>query len=139
MRKPGIFFQKKILDVKENEGKDEQFELELQSKQDDENKSFYWYISKFSPSKKNEKDFYSIVGEDISELRKKEKQLMEIFSSIPLGILTVGSDKTIEPQYSQFTEYLFDRKDFEGKNFEEVIFSYTSPMGLQRKKKVLKI
>tara|TARA_Y100001954_G_scaffold238327_1_gene305448 strand:- start:8105 stop:10702 length:2598 start_codon:yes stop_codon:yes gene_type:complete len=127
-------FQKKIIDVKDSDGKDEQFELELESKKDDESKSFYWYISKFSPSKKNDRDFYSIVGEDISELRKKEKQLMEIFSSIPLGILTVSSDKTIDPQYSQFTEYLLDRKDLEGKNFEEVLFSYTSANGTPEEK-----
>jgi PAS domain S-box-containing protein len=132
-------FKKKIIDLDEgSEANDNQFELELSAVGEDENKSFYWYIAEFTPIKKDGRKFYSIVGEDISELRKKEKQLMEIFSSIPLGILTVGSNKNIDPQYSQFTEFLLDRKDIEGKGFEEVLFSYTVSNGTPEEKEGVK-
>ncbi|MBG08138.1 MAG: hypothetical protein CME68_05230 [Halobacteriovoraceae bacterium] len=117
-------FKSKI-DALEGKNDELQFELEIHREGDEESKSFYWYISNFSSGKENKKKFYSIVGEDISELRKKEKQLMEIFSSIPLGILTVGPNKKIEPQYSQFTEYLLDNKELDGKNLEETIFKET--------------
>ncbi|MDC0255553.1 ATP-binding protein [Bacteriovoracales bacterium] len=130
-------FSSKIQSIQEGKNSDEQFELEI-TVDGEEDKSFYWYISKFSPGKKSDKKFYSIVGEDISELRKKEKQLMEIFSSIPLGIMTVGSNKQVEPQYSQFTEYLLDNKEIEGKNFEEVLFGYTIANGTPEEKEGVK-
>ena len=50
---------------------------------------------------------------------------MEIFSSIPLGILTIGPNKKIEPQYSQFTEYLLDNKELQGQDLENTIFKET--------------
>ncbi|MDC0255551.1 ATP-binding protein [Bacteriovoracales bacterium] len=118
-------FKKNLDSLSTKDNKEFQFELEISNDDDGESRSFYWYISPFSSGKDNSKAFYSIVGEDISELRKKEKQLMEIFSSIPLGILTIGPNKKIEPQYSQFTEYLLDNKELSGHDLEKTIFKET--------------
>ena len=40
-----------------------QFELEIQGEENEDSKSFYWYISNFSSGKESKKKFYSIVVE----------------------------------------------------------------------------
>jgi two-component system, cell cycle response regulator len=83
---------------------------------------FYWHLCKMSFGNNAEGELYTVMGEDISQLRESEKKLLNVFASIPLGILTVNEDGNIEDTYSNYLGYLLDCEHFEGKCFSEVIF-----------------
>ncbi len=85
-------------------------------------KPFFWQISKLEMGTSVEGQLYSLKGEDISQIRESESKLVNIFASIPLGILLVDASGYIEDSYSNYLEYLLSNKDLEGKNFREIIF-----------------
>ena len=83
---------------------------------------FYWQLSRMTGGNGSEGNIYTIVGEDITQMRASEKKLLSVFASIPLGILTVNEDGAIEDTYSNYLGYLLDSDDFTGKKFREVLF-----------------
>ncbi len=83
---------------------------------------FYWQLSRMSRSNGAEGSLYTVVGEDITQLRESETRLLNVFASIPLGILTVNEEGIIEDTYSNYLGYLLDSNDFKDKKFREVLF-----------------
>jgi len=83
---------------------------------------FYWQLSKMEGSNLAEGAVYSLVGEDISELRNAENRLSSIFTNIPLGILTINEKGNIEDTYSNYLTCLLGQDEFNGKSFREVVF-----------------
>ena len=103
------------------------FELSVEDSDKESNhiateRPFYWHLSKMSFGNNAEGELYTIIGEDISQLRESEKKLLNVFASIPLGILTMNEDGNIEDTYSNYLGYLLDCEHFEGKGVIEVIF-----------------
>ena len=85
-------------------------------------KPFYWHLTKMQDSNRAEGLIYSLMGEDISELRDAENRLSSIFANIPLGILTLDEHGNIEDTYSSFLFCLLGGGDFKGKSFRDVVF-----------------
>lgn len=83
---------------------------------------FYWQISRMNKGNGAEGNLYTVVGEDITQLRESEKKLLNVFASIPLGILTVNEEGMIEDTYSNYLGYLLNSNDFKEKKFREVLF-----------------
>lgn len=83
---------------------------------------FYWQLSKMQGSNEAEGTLYSLMGEDISELRNAENRLSSIFTNIPLGILTIDVHGNIEDTYSSYLCCLLGGEEFKGKPFTEIVF-----------------
>ncbi len=100
-----------------------QFELSIQvQKKLGIEKPFYWHLTKMHSGNGAEGNIYTLMGEDISQLRESEKKLLSIFSSIPLGILTINEKGLIEDTYSNYLSCLLGEDDFDNKSFKEIIF-----------------
>ncbi|MCG8610724.1 MAG: GGDEF domain-containing protein [Pseudomonadales bacterium] len=83
---------------------------------------YYWHVRKMEVGNGAEGNLYVVMGEDISQLRESENRLLNVFSSIPLGILTIDETGAIEDSYSSYLECLLGCSNFEGRQFEEVVF-----------------
>ncbi len=138
-------FKHKMDELIEKKLKDISFELPVDGIFADTSLIFYWTISAFNIGDKSQGlNLYTIIGTDITKLRESEKQLSEIFSSIPVGILSFNSNGNIEPKYSDYAEVIFEARDLKGRNFEELIFKagYTAltraeKEGVENLKKIL--
>lgn len=82
---------------------------------------FLWQLKYFAGAATGESLFY-VFGNDVTELRVKEKQLLEIFESIPVGIITCNFKGEIEPHYSKYCEYLFGGGSLAGEGLFQKIF-----------------
>lgn len=71
---------------------------------------------------KSDDDLFEIFGVDVTAVRSFEKQLSQIFTTIPLGIVRVGADMCLEGPYSAFTETVFGESKLEGKNILDLLF-----------------
>ncbi len=83
---------------------------------------FYWRLSKLQENNGAEGTLFTLLGEDITQLRESESKLMNVFSNIPLGILTIDEHGNIEDTYSSYLLYLFNVNDIAGKSFRDVVF-----------------
>jgi signal transduction histidine kinase len=66
--------------------------------------------------------YFRILGHDISELRNKERKLAEIYSNLPLGLMTVGRDGCVEALLSEQTIGLLGRDDLQKNTVHDVLF-----------------
>lgn len=63
------------------------FELPLSFENPElEGRPFHWILSKQNTKNSGEGKLLTVFGHDLSEMRNTEKKLIEIFTSIPLGI-----------------------------------------------------
>lgn len=115
-----LIFKTKIEAFPEG-AKEVTFELPLKHK-DDRSVEYFWTISTFDQLSRRRGQLFRVLGRDISEIREFEKKLTQIFSAIPLGILTVLANGEIEWPYSQYSEYLLDSSVLDGKNIEDVLY-----------------
>lgn len=100
-----------------------EFELSVNAKASDE-RNFSWSVTYLSDSSSDVKhDYVCVVGRDITELRAYEKQLTEIFSSIPLGIITIQKGGIIGPTYSAYALWLLGVKSLAGVHARDAIFT----------------
>ena len=65
----------------------------------------------------------SVFGTDVTEIRAYERQISQIFSSIPLGILRVDAELRVVPPCSRFTNLLLRRDHLEGAGIHELLFA----------------
>ncbi|MCW8932975.1 MAG: GGDEF domain-containing protein [Gammaproteobacteria bacterium] len=99
------------------------FELSISSKSSfGSAKPFFWHLTKMKGGNNAEGKIYSIMGEDISQLRESENKLLNVFASIPLGILTINEKGNVEDTYSSYLSCLLGSDDFNGRSFKEIIF-----------------
>jgi two-component system chemotaxis sensor kinase CheA len=88
---------------------------------------FLWKFRPFTWVSARRGEIYSFHATDITERKNFEQKVASFFSSIPLGIVTVGSDRKISWPYSAFAEILLDRKSLEGVSAEDAIFGKAKP------------
>jgi len=115
-------YQFKELEKKSNNSK-VKFELSIcDNSHESSERPFYWQLSKMPNSNNAEGEIFSLMGEDISELRNAENRLTSIFTNIPLGILTINVKGKIEDTYSNYLHCLLGDQEFTGKSFRSLMF-----------------
>ncbi len=100
-------------------GNSVEFELAINSGNDQ--RAFVWHVSRFGDGQ-TRGNLFAVIGQDISELRKAERELAEIFANVPLGILSFGNKGMVDARYSAFTEILFQEKSIKGTQIRDLIF-----------------
>ncbi|NRA44415.1 MAG: PAS domain-containing protein [Oligoflexales bacterium] len=105
----------------ENKTVTSSFELPIDS-EDYEPKSIHWNLRIFEGVSLRRGALISIFGRDITEIRKYEQQLSEIFSAIPLGIMMIDSRGDVNGPYSAYLEFLLEQDTLKDKNIYEVLF-----------------
>lgn len=99
------------------------FELSVSGGQGiNDDRPFYWRLSRIDTPANAEGQLFYLMGEDISELRETENKLSNVFANIPLGILTIDETGKIEDTYSSYLIWLLGGGDFRGKSFFEIVF-----------------
>lgn len=98
------------------------FSLELPIDKQNFDKLYHWTFSRFDSVSDRRGQLLSFVGKDITRLRDLEGKLANIFTAIPLGVVTINSEKKIEWPYSAYTEILLKRKDLNGLTIEVGLF-----------------
>ena len=112
----------KLLDVAGNSSS--KFELPIKSIDNKaKEKPYYWRLSRLNEHNAVEGNLYTLLGEDISQLRESESKLMNVFSSIPLGIMTIDDHGNIEDTYSSYLLYLFNVNSISGCSFRDIVFA----------------
>lgn len=100
-----------------------QLEFELPCSGEGERQlDFLWTISKFNQISERRGPLFKILGKDISRVKEFEKKLSQIFSAIPLGILTINAAGEIEWPYSFYSEFLMGDSKLAGKPIFKVLF-----------------
>jgi PAS domain S-box-containing protein len=114
-------FLSKIDVLLKTETKNIDFELTLGTDAESE-KVYYWSLSLIRKASAKTGPIIAVIGRDITELRRQERKLMEMFSCMPIGIVTIEKDCLIETPYSAYTEYLLGQSNLYGKDFFEILF-----------------
>ncbi len=63
-----------------------------------------------------------VIGQDISQIRDTEKQISQIFASLPIGIVTMDKSGKVVGPYSAYTDYLLGQTELTGKSLREILF-----------------
>jgi PAS domain S-box-containing protein len=106
-------------------GGDKTIDFELSLGTDPEREIiFYWNLKVLRKQNSKTPATISVIGRDITELRRHEKKLVEMFACMPIGIITLDKDGVIENPYSAYTEYLLGQTELVGKNLFSVLFNY---------------
>lgn len=100
------------------------FELGLATRAGDDRgeRPFHWTLSKRNIDRSGEGRLICVFGDDISAMREAEKRLLRVFTSIPLGIFTMGQDGAIGDSYSSYLETLLDSGKLAGAVVDDVLF-----------------
>lgn len=124
----GSLFQHYFTQLEQDESKNSvKFELSINTANSNgKEKAYYWQLTKMPSGNNAEGKLFSLLGKDISELRVAEDKLSNIFSNIPLGILTVDENGNIEGTYSSYLHYLLGSNDFNGKSFKSILIGAIS-------------
>ena len=88
----------------------------------DAGKPFHWILTWMEVRNKAEGQLLSVFGHDMSEMRATERRLVEVFTSIPLGIFTLNSNGTLSTSHSSYLSAMLDRDDLVGQHVDEVLF-----------------
>lgn len=117
-------FEKQFLELNSNDDLNSiKFELSIRNKTHfGSEKPFFWHLTKMKGGNDAEGKIYTLMGEDISQLRESENKLLNVFASIPLGILTINEEGNVEDTYSSYLSYLLSSNDFNGHSFKDIIF-----------------
>jgi PAS domain S-box-containing protein len=102
-------------------GKPIEFELPVDFKLASE-RVCLWSLTLLEGVSHNQNRLYCLIGRDVTLLRSYQKQLADIFASIPLGIFTVDSEGLIEETYSAYTKFLLGRDQISGLTLKKLIF-----------------
>jgi len=83
---------------------------------------FHWILTWMDVRNKAEGQLLSVFGHDMSEMRATERRLVEVFTSIPLGIFTLNSNGTLSTPHSSYLSAMLDRDDLAGQHVNDVLF-----------------
>lgn len=84
--------------------------------------SIYWRVEILQLENSPGLRMALVLGQDISELRRSERQLSELFATTPIGLMTIDQKGNISSSYSAYCEWLLDTSNIAGKNACELIF-----------------
>ncbi len=85
---------------------------------DQEPRQVFWQMYRNDKKSAAEEHLITVTGRDLSEVYRSEMKLMNIFSSLPLGMVILNNEGRIEEVLSEYCEILFEEKDLEGKEFK---------------------
>jgi signal transduction histidine kinase len=111
-------FNNHLKKIIKGDEKNVDFELSLTT-ENLETKAHMWYLGKLEGSEKN---LFTVVGKDISELKAAQQNLIEIFSSVPLAIVTIDVEGKFVGESSKFSEILLGQASLAGKRIQEIVF-----------------
>ena len=100
------------------------FEMELSVHVDGKRgeRPFHWTLTRKNVKNQAEGCLVTVFGDDISEMRETERRLAKVFTSIPLGIFTVGKDGTVGDSYSSYLESMLEHGKLAGVALDDVLF-----------------
>lgn len=99
-----------------------EFELSIQHTNEKYERPYFWHISFFNLSNTKEGELFTIIGRDISQLRDSERKMVEVFTSIPLALITVEENGKIGPRYSAYSKVLLEKESLDDMDFYDCIF-----------------
>jgi hypothetical protein len=108
---------KQEIDTVLNSGKPTSVELKLYN-----GRSFLFTVSPLEVSRGEEGKVLKLLGTDITELREREGLIMDVFRTVSVGLLIVGSDNKILPGYSNFTKIILENSQLTGESVFELFF-----------------
>ncbi len=85
---------------------------------------YHLSVNEVESLKVNKKPTYSIIGSDITEIRRLEKQLSQIFAAVPLGIFILDPEGYIVGPYSAYTNHIFGSHNIEKENIFNLLFDH---------------
>ena len=87
-----------------------------------EGRPFHWTLTRQNTRNSGEGKLITVFGHDLTEMRDTEKKLIEIFTSIPLGIFTLQRDGKIGGSYSSYLTAMLDCGNVQGRLVYDVLF-----------------
>ncbi len=85
-------------------------------------REFLWNFRFYEISSQAKLRLICVFGRDVSQIRTYQRQMSQIFFSIPLGILTIDQSGTVVGPYSAFTEHLLGENKLTGKSLFKLLF-----------------
>ncbi len=85
-------------------------------------REFFWNFRLYESGLSKQQSLVCVLGRDISQIRGYQRQMSQIFFSIPLGILTMNRDGVVVGPYSAYTEHLLGQDQLTGKSLKHLIF-----------------
>lgn len=99
------------------------FELTLSFESPEfEGRPFHWILTRQSTRNSGEGKLVTVFGHDLSEMRDTEKKLVEIFTSIPLGIFTLHRGGTVGGSFSAYLTAMLNCGNVQGRLVYDVLF-----------------
>lgn len=101
------------------------FELDMNAQGADsaeEGKPFHWILTWMEVRNKAEGQLLSVFGHDMSDMRATERRLVEVFTSIPLGIFSLNANGRLSTPHSSYLSAMLDRDDLAGQHVDDVLF-----------------
>ncbi|HYX33983.1 MAG TPA: ATP-binding protein [Oligoflexus sp.] len=86
-----------------------------------ESEDFLWTIARFDAVSSRRGQIYTIIGRNMTEIKRYQKRLGMIFSSVPLAIFQINRQKMIMQPYSAYTEIIFGREDLGNQLLSDVL------------------
>ncbi len=80
-------------------------------------------IKAFSTIEEHNRTLEAKVEARTLALKEKNRNIQSMLKNIQQGIFTIGADSTVQPEYSQFLETIFQTDKIEGRSIHELIFS----------------
>lgn len=115
-------FNEKMLQVGQDSAADCSVEFELSIDNHGDDKEYYWNIRPYGEISGDFLCLYQVIGQDISLVKEFERKLSNIFSNIPLGIMTIKEEGIVDGPYSCFTEVLLGTKTIQQESLFDIFF-----------------
>jgi len=80
-----------------------------------------WTISSFESISDRRGSVFTLVGRDMTELKRFQKRLSMIFNSVPLAIFHINKERKVVGPYSAYTEVLFGEEDPDGLDLKKLL------------------
>ncbi len=80
-----------------------------------------WTISSFESISDRRRTVFTLVGRDMSELKRFQKRLSMIFNSVPLAIFHINKERKVVGPYSAYTEVLFGEENPDGLDIKKLL------------------
>ncbi len=100
------------------------FELALSFENPElEGRPFHWILNRQNTRNSGEGKLITVFGHDLTEMRDTEKKLVEIFTSIPLGIFTLQRDGKIGGSYSSYLTTMLNYGNVQGQLVYDLLYA----------------
>lgn len=91
-------------------------------------KPFFWRLFQIEHTSEAEGQVISLVGDDLSSLYQSELKLTSIFGSIPLGLMVVNSQGSIQEVLSEYCHVLLNEHSLIGASLSDILLKHNPDM-----------